>query len=95
MKNFGQSRYEDPEFLRAVNAVNNPFLLDSYFDWKDNARELVSINFLIFGFTVHQLCKKFAKETIFNIWRNEKYLLVLLIYQLFGYYLGKIQLKSL
>ena len=23
----------------------------------------------------HQLCKKFAKETIFNIWRNEKYFL--------------------
>ena len=43
----------------------------------------------------HQLCKKFAKETIFDIWRNEKYFLVLLIYQLFGYYLGKIQLKSL
>ena len=21
----------------------------------------------------HQLCKKFIKETIFNIWRNEKY----------------------
>jgi len=40
MKNFGQSRYQDPEFLRAVNAVNYPFLLDSYFEWKDNAREL-------------------------------------------------------
>ena len=22
---------------------------------------------------LHQLCKKFVKETIFNIWRNEKY----------------------
>ena len=44
---------------------------------------------------LHQLCKKIAKETIFNIWRNEIYFLVLLIYQLFGYYLGKIQLKSL
>ena len=48
----------------------------------------------------HQLCKKFAKETIFNIWRNEKWeisniFFVLLICQLFGYYLGKIQLKSL
>ena len=43
----------------------------------------------------HQLCKKFVKETIFNIWRNKKYFLVLLIYQLFGYYLGKIQLQSL
>ena len=51
MKNFGQSRYEDPEFLRAMNAVNNPFLLDSYFESKDNDRELVSINFLIYGFT--------------------------------------------
>ena len=40
---------------------------------------------------LHQLCKKFSKETIFNIWRNEKYFLVLLIYQLFGYNLGKIQ----
>ena len=39
----------------------------------------------------HQLCKKFVKETIFNIWRNEKYFSVLLIYQLFGYNLGKIQ----
>ena len=39
----------------------------------------------------HQLCKKFAKETIFNIWINEKYFLVLHIYQLFGNNLGKIQ----
>ena len=37
----------------------------------------------------HQLCKKFVKETIFNIWRNEKYFSVLLIYHLFGYNLGK------
>ena len=29
---------------------------------------------------LHQLCNKFAKETMFNIWRNEKYFLVLLIY---------------
>ena len=42
-KDFGQSRYENPEFLRAVNAVNYPFLLDSYFEWKGNGRELVSI----------------------------------------------------
>ena len=35
---------------------------------------------------LHQLCKKFAKETIFNIQRNEKYFLVLLIYQQFNYY---------
>ena len=34
---------------------------------------------------LHQLCKKLAKETIFYIWRN--IFLVLLIYQLFGYYL--------
>ena len=40
---------------------------------------------------LHQLCKKFTNEPIFNIWRNEKYFLVLLIYQLFGYYLGKIK----
>ena len=46
-KDFGQSRYENPEFLRAVNAVNYPFLLDSYFEWKGNGRELVSRNFLI------------------------------------------------
>ena len=32
----------------------------------------------------HQLCKKFVKEAIFNIWRNEEYFLVLLINQLFG-----------
>ena len=38
----------------------------------------------------HQLCKKLVKETIFNIWRNEKYFSVLLIYQLFGYNFGKI-----
>ena len=44
-----------------------------------------------YNFWPHQLCKKFAKETIFNIWRNEKYFLVSLIYQLFGYNLGKIQ----
>ena len=44
---------------------------------------------------LHQLCKKLVKETIFNIWRHEKYFLVLLIYQLFGYYFGKIQLKTL
>ena len=38
----------------------------------------------------HQLCKKLVKETIFNIWRNEKYFSDLLIYQLFGYNFGKI-----
>ena len=27
----------------------------------------------------HQLCKKLVKETIFNIWKNEKYFSVLLI----------------
>ena len=43
----------------------------------------------------HQLYKKFVKETIFNIWRNDKYFSVLLIYQLFGYSLGKIQLKNI
>ena len=43
----------------------------------------------------HQLCKKLVKETIFNIWRNEKYFSVLLIYQLFGYNFGKIQYKNL
>ena len=48
-KDFGQSRYENPEFLRAVNAVNYPFLLDSYFEWKDNGRQLVSRNFLIYN----------------------------------------------
>ena len=41
------------------------------------------------------LCKKLVKETIFNIWRNEKYFSVLLIYQLFGYNFGKIQYKNL
>ena len=43
----------------------------------------------------HQLCKKMVKETIFNIWRNEKYFPVLLIYQLFGYNFGKIKYKNL
>ena len=43
----------------------------------------------------HQLCKKLVKKTIFNIWRNEKYFSVLLIYQLFGYNFGKIQYKNL
>ena len=41
-----------------------------------------------------QLGNKFTKETIFNIWRNEKYFSDLLIYQLFGYNLAKIQLTS-
>ena len=39
----------------------------------------------------HQLCKKFTNETTFNIWRNEKYFLGLLIYLLFGKNLSKIQ----
>ena len=37
----------------------------------------------------HQLCKKLVKETIFNIWRNEKYFSVLLTYQLLGYNFAK------
>ena len=36
-----------------------------------------------------------VKETIFNICINEKYFSLLLIYQLFGYNFGKIQIKSL
>ena len=40
----------------------------------------------------YQLGNKFPNETILNIWRNEKYFSVLLIYQLFGYNLAKIQL---
>ena len=42
----------------------------------------------------YQLGNKFPKETILNIWRNEKYFSDLLIYQLFGYNLAKIQLPS-
>ena len=42
----------------------------------------------------YQLGNKFPKETILNIWRNDKYFLDLLIYQLFGYNLAKIQLTS-
>ena len=38
------------------------------------------------------LCKKLVKETIFNVWRNEKYFSVLLIYQLS--YLVTILVKS-
>ena len=33
----------------------------------------------------YQLGNKCSKETILNIWRNEKYFSILLIYQLFGY----------
>ena len=35
------------------------------------------------------------RNNIQNIWRNEKYFLVQLIYQLFGYNLGKIQQKNI
>ena len=46
------------------------------------------------AFIAHQLGNKFPKETILNIWRSEKYFSDLLIYQLFGYNLAKIQLTS-
>ena len=42
----------------------------------------------------YQLGNKVPKETILNIWKNEKYFSDLLIYQLFGYNLAKIQLTS-
>ena len=48
-----------------------------------------------FGICPYQLGNKFPKETILNIWRNEKYFSVLLIYQLFGYNVGKIKYKNL
>ena len=45
-----------------MNAVNYPFLLDSYFEWKDNGRQLVSRNFLI-----HNLFQLFFILTETNI----------------------------
>ena len=42
----------------------------------------------------YQLGNKFPKETILNIWTNEKYFSDFLIYQLFGYILAKICLTS-
>ena len=65
-KNFGQSRYEDPEFLRAVNAVNYPFLLDSYFEWKDNGRQLVSWNFLMYN--LFELFSILTKTNVITIY---------------------------
>ena len=41
----------------------------------------------IFGLTIY--ARNSQKKQYFNIWRNEKYVLVLLIYQLFGYFFGQ------
>ena len=42
----------------------------------------------------HQLCKKFVKGLLVNIWRNERHKFFFtncFFYQLFNYYLGNIQ----
>ena len=52
-----------------------------YFNQKPNI-----INHIYFVINCpYQLGNKCSKETILNIWRNEKYFSILLIYQLYGY----------
>ena len=67
-----------------VRAMNSSFFF--YTIWKNYFKRL--------NMCPYQLGNKFPKETILNIWRNEKYFSDLLIYQLFGYNLAKIQLTS-
>ena len=50
---------------------------------------LIALRYYTLHICSYQLGNKFPKETILNIWRNEKYFSDLLIYQLFGSQFGQ------
>ena len=60
--------------------------------WREESKAIIILDFK--DQCPYQLGNKFPKETTLSIWKNEKYFSDLLIYQLFGYNLVKIQLTS-